>query len=245
MDIRVLGIGSGLPSLERYNSCVLVNSDTQSFLFDAGECCSRLLLKTGIGMDELDAIIITHLHPDHFSGIFMLIQMLYLAKRKKPLNLYLPERESEFLQILQMMYTFPSRFGFELRILALDTITEEYPQLSFQKNDHLIGYKQVITQNQLPHQLRSYSLKLSSAKGDFVYSSDLTTTDSIAPFLRGAHTVLLDAGHPALQQIQKLQNYGIERILLTHEPRPEIREWLAQNPDHRYQIATDHTIYHI
>lgn len=245
MEIRALGIGSGMPSLERYNSCVLVKTDTQSFLFDAGECCSRLLLKAGIGPDELDAVIITHLHPDHFSGIFMLLQMWYLAKRQKPLSLYLPERESEFTQILQMMYIFPSRLGFELKLRGLETITADYPRLSFYKNDHLINYKPVIMQNNLPNQLRSYSFKLSSAKGDFVYSSDLTTTDSIAPFLRGAHTVLLDAGHPPLHQIQKLQDYELKRILLTHEPKPEIREWLAKNSDNRYQIATDHTIYHI
>jgi glyoxylase-like metal-dependent hydrolase (beta-lactamase superfamily II) len=245
MEIRTLGTGSGKPSPQLNTSCVLVKTAGATFLLDAGEGCSRLLLKAGIGAQELDAVLITHLHPDHVSGVFMLIQMLYLAGRTKALNLYLPEREDEFLALLQMFYTFPVRFDFELKILPISEISSDFPGLSCYKNDHLIGYRDLVQHRHLPNQLCSYSLKVSSAAGNFVYSSDLSSIDSIADFIKGAHTLLVDAGHPATEQIQKLQDYGISRILLTHEPRFETKQWLAQNPDPRYREAADGEIYHI
>ncbi|MDD3102661.1 MAG: ribonuclease Z [Candidatus Cloacimonetes bacterium] len=237
MQIWTLGTGSGMPSQKLNNSCVFVRTDDSSFLWDTGEGCSRSLLKAGISGNELDAVLITHLHPDHFCGVFMLIQMLYLQGRTRPLKLYMPEREDEFLGLLQFCYTFPQRFAFDLQVLPLARVSEDFPEISVYKNDHLLAYRDLIERLALPHQCNAFSLKLSSPRGDFVYSSDIGTTDSIADFVRGAHTLLVDAGHPELQQIQKLGEYDLQRILLTHECRPETRKWLEGNADSRYQEA--------
>jgi ribonuclease BN (tRNA processing enzyme) len=243
MEFWALGTGSGMPSASLDCSSILVRSEDHTFLFDAGEGVTKSLISMGMAPNELDAVLITHLHPDHVSGIFMLVQMLYLGGRKKPLSLYLPEREEEFEAIFRIFYTFFEKFSFKLRLLPLAEVNKEFEALTCKENDHLVGYSQIIRRNALPNRQKAYSLRLQSPGGDFVYSSDLETVDSIAEFCVAAHTILVDAGHPETSQIQKLKDLDIQRILLTHESRAETRMWLAENPDPRFEEAVQGAKY--
>ncbi len=49
----------------------------------------------------------------------MILQMLYLQNRKRDLLLFLPERLA-FSEILQLMYTYPQKFGFNLLIWDME-----------------------------------------------------------------------------------------------------------------------------
>lgn len=243
MKIRILGTGSGLPTLEKHLSSVLVENEGKKYLFDCGEGCSRQLLKLGITENEIDAVIITHFHPDHVSGILMLVQMLYLQGRTKDLPVWVPERAEEFTRLFPMFYTFQERLSFPLQILPMSTLSTHLPGLKAMPNDHLTGYHEVIVKGKYPNPMQAYSLRLMSDQGDFVYSSDLESTDSIAELYRGAHTLLVDAGHPSCQQILKLQDAGLKRILLTHEPSKELLEKIGRLDTGIFEMATEGVIY--
>ena len=243
MQIRILGTGSGLPTLEKHLSSLLVENEGKKYLFDCGEGCSRQLLKLGITENELDAVIITHFHPDHVSGILMLVQMLYLQGRTKELPVWVPERAEEFSRLFPMFYTFPERLTFSLKILPMSTLSAHLPRLKAMSNDHLTGYGEVITKGKYPNLMQAYSLRLMSDHGDFVYSSDLVSTDSIAELLKGAHTLLVDAGHPSSQQILKLQDAGLKRILLTHEPSEQLLKEISRLGKHIFEVAAEGVIY--
>jgi ribonuclease BN (tRNA processing enzyme) len=245
MDFIILGSGSGMPCLSKHHSSVLVKTSEHTYLLDCGDSTSRQLLKQGIGWDDLDAVLITHLHPDHFSGIYMLLQMLYLGGRSKPLHLFLPERQADFEQSLQMLYTFPQKFGFALQIHDLAEVGVQFPEVTGIVNDHLLGYKALIKRQDLPNLMLAYSLLIKSPTGDFVYSSDLKTIDSIFSQARGAHTILVDAGHPNPEQILKLRELGIDRVILTHDPRPELLARIAALGLKVFEEAVEGVPYHI
>lgn len=239
MKLRVLGSGSGMPDAKLNCSAVLVHSDEHCFLLDCGEGVSKSLLQLNQDPESPDAVIITHFHPDHVGGLFLYIQMLYLAGRKKPLPLFLPERERDFGKILQMFYTFTEKFSFSLSLLPMHQLTQHFPNLHFIQNDHLEGYADIISKNYLSNEQKAFSIRINSTRGDFVYSSDIGTTDSIRDLLPGAHTLLVDAGHPKAEQILKLKDIGVKRVLLTHRPGSEVLCYLQEHPGSVFELAEE------
>lgn len=245
MKIRVLGTGSGLPVLGKHLSCIYVENAGKKYIFDCGDGSIYQLLKAGVGAEDIDAVVITHYHPDHVSGIFMLVQMLYLQGRKKDLLLFVPEREKEFAQLFEMFYTFARRLSYHLKVLPVSELSGYYPQIKAIGNDHLSGYQKIISQEALKNTMQAYSLKVESPAGSFVYSGDLETTDSIREYVKGVHTFLVDAGHPSFEQIEKLGDCGIKRILLTHGVLRETVEKLCQPEGSPFEEALEDVVYEI
>ncbi len=245
MEAVILGTGSGLPQVDKNLSALLVENEGSLVLADCGDGTTKLLQQRGVGAEDLDAVFITHYHPDHVSGLFMLIQWLYLEGRTKPLPLFLPERPAAFVEMLQLMYTFQQKFPYKLQVLEMAQTELYYDWISAVPTDHLHGYAPVIKEHSLSNQMQSWSIKFSSANGDLVYSSDLGTTDCIAGFIKGAHTVIVDAGHPVAEQVLKLKYLEIGRVILTHGISPSLalqKHLLEEAP---FEIAQESISYYV
>lgn len=208
---------------------------------DAGESCSRQLIRQGLDGELLDAVIVSHYHPDHISGIFMLVQMLYLQGRTKDLHVFLPEREDELMCLLEFQYTFPKRMGYKIIPHSMEELSSCYPAFSMMLTDHLLGYQKIIQTNNLKNQMRSWAYKI----GKLVFSSDIQTTDCIQPFFEGCHTIIVDALHPEPVQIKKLADTRIRRIILSHSPRMETIQWALDNHPNRFELAQEAYEYFI
>ncbi|MFL2821104.1 MAG: MBL fold metallo-hydrolase [Candidatus Puniceispirillales bacterium] len=110
MKITLLGTGTsvGIPSLgqlgwgkcnpknpknKRQRCAVLIQSKNTNILIDAGPDIKNQLI--GHNLMSLDAIIITHEHADHISGLDEL-RPFYFPKQEK-INIYTIERTANFL----------------------------------------------------------------------------------------------------------------------------------------------------
>lgn len=243
MEALILGAGPGLPNLKENLSSVVVRAHGMNILLDCGEGCSRSLLARDLAYDALDAVLISHYHPDHISGIFMLAQMLYLQKRVKPLPVFLPENPDFIREMLHYQYTFPARFGFEMLLLNMEELPLRYPFIQAQLTDHLDGYRNYLVDNQLNNPMRSFAFRIKDDAGDLVYTADIQTTDCISGLLDGCHTAIVDAMHPEMEQIIKLRDMNIKRVILTHGRSAELAAWLESNPDHGFTMAEENTVY--
>jgi len=245
MKFILLGTGSGMPELGKNQSSLYVNVNGKHLLFDCGEGVSKQLLKHHLDNNVLDAIFISHYHPDHISGLFMLLQMLKIQKREKPLQLFLPERPAALVETLQFLYTFIQKFTFPLHILDCEESELYFEDVNAALTDHLLEYEDLVNENKLPNLLHSYAFRISGPEGSLAYTSDINKVDSVQFLIRDCHTVIIDAQHPEADQIIRLQYSGIKRVLLTHSISPKLQAFLFENPIDMFEFAQEDITYFI
>ena len=74
MRICFLGTGGSWPTKRRNPLSIAVTSGTTTILLDCGEGTQRQILFSAVSPNKIEAILITHLHGDHFLGLPGLIQ---------------------------------------------------------------------------------------------------------------------------------------------------------------------------
>lgn len=81
--LTLLGVGSA-DSLRFYNTNALVETSAGRLLIDAGHTLGRALNEQGLGMNDVDAVWITHCHADHIYGLERLGSQRLFAGVGKP-----------------------------------------------------------------------------------------------------------------------------------------------------------------
>ena len=116
-ELTVLGTSSAMPTPERSLSCIALRKDGEIFLLDCGEGSQRQMMRFGVSYMKIRAIFITHLHLDHFLGVFGLLETLRLNGRTEKLTIYAPRGASgvfgrkEFLEVKEIDEKWGEDFG--------------------------------------------------------------------------------------------------------------------------------------
>ena len=121
MEIKFVGTGSGKTTLKRHHSSFLINTEKYNLLVDAGDGISRALLHQSVPFDLINGILISHLHPDHYSGLSSLIMQMKLSKRHESLDIFCHESHYDFLiKFLSQSYIFEDTLGFKLNFKSFE-----------------------------------------------------------------------------------------------------------------------------
>jgi len=97
-SLTVLGSNSALPTSTRFSTAQVLNFNERFFLFDCGEGTQIQLRRAKVGFSKINNIFISHLHADHYLGIFGLISSFNLLGRKYPLNIFGPPELKEIVE---------------------------------------------------------------------------------------------------------------------------------------------------
>jgi ribonuclease Z len=87
--LTFLGTSGSVPSLDRGMPSFALNWAGEVFLFDAGEGVQRQMMRYKVGYGSVSHVFISHLHLDHFIGLYGFIETLRLANAKK-LSIHAP-----------------------------------------------------------------------------------------------------------------------------------------------------------
>ncbi|MCL2708089.1 MAG: MBL fold metallo-hydrolase, partial [Defluviitaleaceae bacterium] len=90
IDVALVGTGGMMPLPNRFLASMQTRIDGRLFLFDCGEGTQVSLKLLGWGFKNIDAILFTHYHADHISGLPGLLLAIGNAGREEALRLYGP-----------------------------------------------------------------------------------------------------------------------------------------------------------
>ncbi|TDB66920.1 ribonuclease Z [Arundinibacter roseus] len=96
-QITILGSGSASPTLHSFPSAQVVTLGNEYYLIDCGEGTQYRLMEQHIRPGRLKGIFISHLHGDHYFGLFGLLTSLSLGQRTDELLLFGPKGLNDIL----------------------------------------------------------------------------------------------------------------------------------------------------
>ncbi|MBQ4347169.1 MAG: ribonuclease Z [Firmicutes bacterium] len=91
LDVALLGTGGMMPMPHRFLASALLRVNGSMILVDCGEGTQVSLKLLGWGFKSIDAILFTHYHADHISGLPGMLLTIANAGRTKPLTLAGPK----------------------------------------------------------------------------------------------------------------------------------------------------------
>jgi len=101
LSVLFLGTAGAAPSAHRGAPGHLVRRGGDRILVDCGEGTQRQLLRSGVGLVDVDDVLITHCHADHVLGLPGMLKTFALRARETPLCLYGPPGPGELMNVLR------------------------------------------------------------------------------------------------------------------------------------------------
>ncbi|MDI6689217.1 MAG: MBL fold metallo-hydrolase [Actinomycetota bacterium] len=214
MELIVLGTSAAYPYKGKACSGYLIKEEKTNLLLDCGTGVLSNLFRWLNPMD-LNVIVITHLHTDHFLDIYPLRYFLqYDSIPSLPLKVLAPPGASDF--ICQLI----SKKGKEqfLELFAFLSINEK---IKFE-----IGHLKLYF-HPVPHLIPTFGVRVEGER-KLAYSSDCSYHSSLVNLARGADMFICEAtlqqkdaslqiGHLTARQAGEIaQQAKVKRLLLTH-----------------------------
>ena len=85
--MKIKMIGTGAISVKDRSSCCLID---ERIMVDCGNGIVKTLLEQNVDINNIDTLLITHLHGDHFLDLPFLIMQRNFFSANNDLNIYCP-----------------------------------------------------------------------------------------------------------------------------------------------------------
>jgi ribonuclease BN (tRNA processing enzyme) len=186
VTVQFVGSGDAFGSGGRFQACIAVRYGGGHLALDLGASSLTAMRQIGLEPGAIDAVVLTHLHGDHFGGIPFLVLDAQFARREKPLVIVGPSGVSQRVsQAMEVFFPGSSRVEqrFETRFL----------ELTSRRPVSLLGG--TITAYEVPHAsgAPAHALRLEIGDTVIAYSGDTEWSESLVEVSRGADLFICEA----------------------------------------------------
>ncbi|HEX3291205.1 MAG TPA: ribonuclease Z [Gaiella sp.] len=100
LDLVFLGTSASAPTAARGTAATLLRRGGDRILVDCGEGTQRQLLRSDVGLVDLEDVFLTHLHADHVLGLPGMLKTFALRGREVPITVHGPRGTRGLLRAL-------------------------------------------------------------------------------------------------------------------------------------------------
>ena len=218
-EVVFVGTSDAFGAGGRRQSAVVVRGDRGTLLMDCGATTNTGLSDLGIERDEIDTILVSHFHGDHFGGIpLFVLAAVYQDRRRRPLEIAgPPDIEARVRALAHAM-----GHGFDDMECPFDLSFREVPP----GTEHAIG-PAVVSSFETRHQLEAHphGYRIGLGTRTVVYTGDTGWFDGLPRLSAGADLLvsectLFDASldfHLSLEQLtEHREEFDVGSMILTH-----------------------------
>jgi ribonuclease BN (tRNA processing enzyme) len=219
MRLTVVGSGDAFGSGGRFNTCFMVEADGRVVLLDCGASSLVALKSRGIDPNAVDAVVLSHLHGDHFGALpFLLLDAQHLSRRTRPLTIVGPPGTRQRLDSALEVF-FPGASASPWRF-ALE-VGEITPGVADEVLGLAILTVEVIHNSGAP----STAVRLTGDRKVLAYSGDTEWTDALIRVAAAADLFIVECydysrdlkGHMNFSRLkEKRAQLSPKEIMLTH-----------------------------
>ena len=124
--VLILGSNSALPAFGRHPSAQYLRFGKNTFLLDCGEGTQIQMQKFRAKGRKISHIFITHLHGDHFFGIFGLLQSFNLLNRTEALSIFGPPGIKSLIHSILQLSANPLQYPCDINEVEAENKTLLY-----------------------------------------------------------------------------------------------------------------------
>ena len=218
-ELIVLGSSASVPDAEHDTVSLALQGSDWAVLVECGGSPLQKLAQLGIGLEELQALILSHQHPDHIYGLPALVQGLWIGGRENPLPIYGPaqalDRAMALLELLDLADR-EGMFAVEWRPVPLREGREvgKWGEIRISAAPVVHGSNDTLA-------LRFENMETGRAA---VYSADTEPCGALVRLAAGADLLLHEAtgeypGHSTPAEAAEVaREAGVARLALIHYP---------------------------
>ena len=260
MRITVLGKSPSWQDAGGACSGYLIEQDGHRLLLDCGNGVFAKL-RSQCDYVAVDAVVISHLHADHFLDLVPFSYALTYAPRQQPVPVdRWPGTDTPARPELHVPQGGRDTFR---RVVGAwgneDLIEKAFDLREYAPDDHLEVGPLSLGFHEVDHFVQTFAVEVSAGNGRFVFGADTGPSEDLVSFAGGADLLMVEATLPRPEREgprghltpaeagEHAKRAGVARLVLTHISDELDESWARNQAEHAFggpvQVAREGAIY--